>query len=316
LCFRNPGSSPIAHSHSHSNASGRKVWLALFVTLTFCAGEAVVGLITHSLALISDAGHNFGDAIAMGLSGYAAWIAIKPATTKFTYGYHRATILAPLFNAATLVVTALVIGFAAIDRLASPVAVLATPMIWTAAAAMIMNAAVALFLAGEHSLNDRSVFIHIVGDALSSLAVVVAGVVIHYTGWLYVDPIVSLGIAVFILYSASGILRQTIGILMENTPPGMDLNAVAASIVSVTPVQAVHHLHVWAIRDGMNALSCHVTLPDECTLKDCSATIAAINMVLYDQFDIHHATIQTELEGDCAPTHEGAMLCVVDGHSH
>jgi cobalt-zinc-cadmium efflux system protein len=285
--------------------------------LLFCAGEALVGLITHSLALISDAGHNFGDAVAMALSGYAAWIAVKPATEKFTYGYHRATILAPLFNAATLVVTAIVIGIAAVERVFAPPVVDATPMIWMAAAAMVMNAAVALVLSGDvkGSVNNKSVFIHIVGDALSSLAVVAAGVVIHFTGWRLVDPIVSLGIAVFILYSGGGILRQTIGILMENTPPGMDLAAVVACIGSVPKVQAVHHLHVWAIRDGMNALSCHITLPDECSLKDCSGTIAAINKKLHDEFSIHHATIQTELEGDCSEE-EAATLCMMDGHRH
>ncbi len=278
----------------------------------------MVGLVTNSLALISDAGHNLGDALALGLSGYAAWVGGKPATSKHTYGYHRAAILAPLFNAATLVVTALVIGAAAVGRLFAPQPVEAGPMIWVAAAALVLNTVIALFLAGgvKHSLNDRSVFVHMVGDALSSLVVIGGGIVIRYTGWQAVDPLVSLAIAAFILVSASGILRQTIGILMENAPPGLDVAALVRTIRAVEPVQTVHHLHVWSIRDGMTALSCHVTLPEACTLRDCSATIAAINARLHDEFGIHHATIQAELEGQCEPAHEDDVFCVMETHAH
>ncbi len=284
----------------------------------FCLGEVAAGLLSHSLALISDAGHNFSDALALGLSGFAAWLAGKPATPRYTYGYHRAAILIPLFNAASLVVIAAAIAAAALWRLFQPGPVSGTPMIVVAALAFVLNAVIAWTLSGhaQGSLNTRAVFVHMVGDALSSLTVVAAGGVVHYTGWVYADPIVSLLIAAFILHSATGILREATGILMENAPRGLDIAAVVRVIRSVSPVQAVRHLHIWSVKDGMAILSCHVILPEASTLKDCMGVIDAISARLHDEFSIGHATIQTEVEGHCRIENSGDLFCAMQSHEH
>ena len=307
--------------HSHAVQNGRKLRLSLAVTLLFCIGEAVAGWLSHSLALLSDAGHNLSDAIALGLAAYAAWMIRKPATAKHTYGYHRSAILTALFNAATLVVIALFIGVEAVRRFAEPQPISGTLMIWVAAIAVVMNTVIAAALSGDAkaSLNNRAAFIHMAGDAISSLGVVITGIVIHYTGWLYADPLVSALIAGFILYSAVGIVREATNILMENAPKDVDMANLVTAIKEIAPVQHVHDLHVWTVGDGLNMLSCHVILPSTVTLADCNTIICKINERLRD-FSIGHATIQAETDSLCRPNAIETPYCAMnifpEAHNH
>jgi len=283
--------------HVHGPTSGRKFWVALLVTLAFVAGEALAGWRAHSLALLSDAGHNLSDALALGLAAFALWIAQRPASATSTFGYHRVAILTALFNALTLMVLAVFIGIEAVQRFLHPEPVAGALMIGVALLAVLMNTVIARALSGdaEHSLNARAAYIHMAGDALSSAAVVVAGIVIHFTGWPYADPLVSFLIAVFIAYTAWGIVRDATDILLENTPKGVDVEALIADIQSIPPVRNVHDLHIWTVGDGLNFLSCHVALPADCTLMECAAVVDAITLRLHDDFGIGHATIQTEV---------------------
>ncbi len=304
--------------HVHGPTSGRTMWLSLAVTLLFVIGEATAGMISHSLALLSDAGHNLSDALALGLAAYAIWVARKPADSARTFGYHRVAILTALFNSVSLVVLAIWIGVEAFQHFLHPEPVGSSLMIWVALVAVLMNTVIAAALSGDakNSINSRAAFIHMAGDALSSVAVVIAGVVIHYTHWVYADPLVSALIAAFILYSAWGIVGDAANILMENTPKSVDVDKLVAGMKAVAPVCDVHDLHIWTVGDGLNFLSCHVALPSDTTLEQCAAVVGTLNKKLHDEYSIGHSTIQTEVEGIC-PTHgEAELYCAMESHQH
>jgi cobalt-zinc-cadmium efflux system protein len=304
--------------HTHGATSGKKLWLSLAVTLLFCGGEAVAGWVSHSLALLSDAGHNLSDALALGLAAYAIWVGQKPATAKHTYGFHRVAILTALFNASTLVVIALFISIQAIHRFLYPEPVGGVLMIWVALIAILMNTVIAAALSGDakDSLNNKAAFVHMAGDAVSGLAVVVAGVVVQYTHWPYADPLASILIAAIIFYSAVGIVKDASDILMEKTPENLDMAALVKGIKSVPPVCEVHDLHVWTVGDGMNLLSCHIALPVSCTLEECAGVIEQINKRLHDDFSIGHATIQPEGNELCKLTEAANLYCTMESHAH
>ena len=239
--------------------SENRLRLSVLLTFGFVLLEAGTGFRSHSLALISDAGHNFTDGLALVLSWYALRVARRPATSGKTYGYHRVGILTALFNALTLLGISVFILREAVGLLLHPQAVAAAPMIAIALIAVAMNAAIALGLRTQaaHDLNMRSAYLHMLGDALSGVGVIAAGIVIHFTGWTLADPLVSVLIALFIARSSWGILTETVNILLENAPRGLDVEALAGAMRRVPGVRAVHDLHVWTIAEGMNALSCH-----------------------------------------------------------
>jgi cobalt-zinc-cadmium efflux system protein len=294
------------------------MWLSLAVTLLFCAGEAAAGLISHSLALVSDAGHNLSDAVALGLAAYAIAAVKKPAEGRHTYGYLRISTLTALFNSSTLVVIALWIALEAIGRFRHPEPITGSLMIWVAAISVLMNTVIALLLAGDakHSLNSRAAFLHMAGDALSALAVVIAGFVVRYTGWVYADPVVSLLIAAFIFWSAIGIVREASDVLMEKAPKDLDPATMAARIGEIDPVCGVHDVHVWTMGEGRNLLSCHVALPAQYTLLETTAIVAKVAKMLHDDFGIEHATIQPEEDGLCKMAHAQTLFCTMEAHSH
>jgi cobalt-zinc-cadmium efflux system protein len=268
--------------------------------------------------LLSDAGHNLTDVLALGLAAYAVWIGKRPASAKHTYGYHRVAILTALFNAASLLVIALLIGVGAYQRLLHPVHITGIPMMAVAAVGVLMNTVIATALAGDakHSLNARAAFIHMAGDAISSLAVVIAGILVLTLGWIYADPIVSFMIAAIILFSGVGIIQESIEVLMEGVPKNVDIDLLVTAIKSVKPVCDVHDLHVWQVGDGMNFLSCHVTLPVSCTLAESTTIIEQINSRLHDDFGIGHATIQSEPTGLCKIEEDDTIYCALTVHDH
>ncbi len=307
-----------SHGHVHGPTSGKRLWVSLAVTLLFCGGEALAGMVSHSLALLSDAGHNLSDAVALGLAAYAVAAMQKPAAGRHTYGHIRVSTLTALFNSSTLVVIAVWIAGAAIGRFRHPEPIAGNLMIGVACLSVLMNTVIALALAGDakHSLNNRAAFIHMTGDALSAVAVVIAGVAVRYTGWLYADPVVSLLIAAFIFWSAIGILREASDVLMEKAPRGLDPVLLAGSIGAVDPVCGVHDVHVWTVGEGRNLLSCHVALPPDHTLLETTAIVARISKMLHDDFGIEHATIQPEEDGLCRLGQRATLFCTMEAHSH
>lgn len=300
--------------HTHGATSGRGLWLSLGLTLTFVITEAYFGQRAHSLALLSDAGHNASDALALGLAAYALWVARRPATPGKTYGYHRVAILTALANAAALVVIALGILVGAAQAFRHPEPVQGGLMMAVAAVAVFMNTVIAWMLRGDshHSLNARAAYVHMAGDALSSLGVVLAGLLVKLTGWTVADPLVSILIAGFILYSSWGIIGDATNILMEGTPKGVDIEALVSAVRAAPPVCDVHDLHVWTVSDGLHFLSCHIVLPNDCTVVEGQAIVADLNTRLHDQFGIGHATIQTETaEGDVCRHAADALYCAL-----
>lgn len=288
-----------AHHHHHTaDMTGGKLLFSLWLTLGFVVLEVYTGLRAHSLALISDAGHNFTDGFALALAWYAIWIARKPATPTRTYGYHRVGILTALFNAVTLIVIAIFILLEAYHLFLRPEAVASGPMIAVATVALIMNTVIAMGLHGDskHDLNVRSAYIHMAGDALSSAGVIVAGLVIRFTGWNYADPLVSVLIAAFITYSSWGIVKEAVNVLLEGTPTGIDLAEMAQAMKDVRGVEDVHDLHVWTITDGMHALSCHVAIRED-DGRQAADVIHDVKVLLADRYQVRHSTIETACGG-------------------
>lgn len=305
-----------SHAHTHgAGVSSHKMWLATAITLLFCLGEALVGYRSNSLALMADAGHNLADALALALSAFALWIATKPADHKRTFGYHRVGILAALVNATGLAIMAIVIFWEALQRLQAPEHVQSGPMIWVALLAIVLNAGIAWWLASaaKANLNIRSAYLHMLGDAAASLGVVIAGVIIAFTGWFIADPIVSIVFAILVLWSSWGIFTESVQMLLEGTPVGMELGHVDAAIREVPGVLDTHDLHVWTISSGLVACSCHIVVAEQ-SVSGGQKILREVAHKLAHDFSIGHTTIQIEVE-DCGG-HEHMVLEHHHHHAH
>ncbi|MEP6775848.1 MAG: cation diffusion facilitator family transporter, partial [Chloroflexota bacterium] len=289
-----PASEGHVHSHGVSANMGGKLVAALVLTSLFVVGEFTAGLISNSLALISDAGHNLTDALAVSFSLWALSLAKKGPTPDKTFGYYRAGILAAALNAGTLVLIALFIFYEGVGRLLHPEPVQGGIIIVVAAVAVVLNGAIAFMLsAGSDDLNVRSTFIHMAGDALSAVGVILAGIGILLTGWQFLDPIVSFLIGIFILWSSWGIVKEAVNILMEGTPAGLNVGQLIADMDSVQGVNTVHDVHVWTIGHDRRALSAHVNTGN-CTVLQASQCFARLNEMLETKYDIVHSTLQAE----------------------
>jgi cobalt-zinc-cadmium efflux system protein len=293
----------MAHLHTHAavQTATRRMALALFITLGFVFIEAAAGVIANSLALLTDAAHNLTDVVALALSWYAIRLTLRPANSGKTFGYHRAGILVALFNSTTLVLIALVIFYEAYQRLLNPPEVAGGLMTIVAALAFFVNLGTALLVrqGSAHDLNQRSAFIHLAGDALSTLGALVAGMLIMLTGWMILDPLVSVFIGLLIVWNAWLIIRESVEILLEGTPRDIDVAALVTDIKRVDGVRGVHDLHVWSITQSMRALSAHVLVDDE-SISAGAGIQRGINAVLQEQYNIAHATLQLECIG-CEP---------------
>lgn len=275
--------------------------LALFITLGFVIIEAAAGIIANSLALLTDAVHNLTDVIALALSWWAIQLTLRPAHSGKTYGYHRAGILIALFNSTTLALIALGIFYEAYQRLLSPPAVAGGLMTVVAALAFIVNLGTALLVkpGSDHDLNQRSAFIHLAGDALSTLGALVAGILIMLTGWTILDPLVSVLIGLLIVWNAWLIIRESVEILLEGTPRDIDVESMVTDIQRMDGVLGVHDLHVWSITQNMRALSAHVLVDDK-PISVAAGIQRHINDMLLTRYNIAHATLQLECVG-CEP---------------
>lgn len=303
------------HNHGdvfHSHAPVGKMKLAFFLTLIILIVEFAGGLISHSLALLSDAGHVVTDIAAIGLSWFAMHQSQKPASEEFTYGYHRSGILAAFINAMALIVISVVILFEAINRFKNPEPVGSTWMFISATVGLIVNLYLGLGLNKEDNINVKSAVLHMIGDAVASAGVIIGGIIILFTGWYIIDPILSVLIAILIAFGAWKIVKQTVGILMEGTPKGVSLEEVAEMICSVKGVLNVHDLHVWCITSGKNALSCHVVLNDLVNFQESQGILREIEHKL-QHHGIGHATIQMENEEH---PHDESAVCSTTEHEH
>src|ERR1700752_2922512 len=303
------------HVHVHGHGSPTRVLkISLGVTLAYIVLLVVAGVRAHSLALLSEAGHNLSDFLALALSLVAVYFQSRPASSTKTFGYHRAGVLAALVNSSSLVGVSFFIFYEAFRRLQLPEHVHASVMMWVAAAGVAMNGAIALLLyRSGGDVNIRSALLHEVGDTLSTAAVIAGGWAILVTGNYWIDSALSFGIGALILWSGFGIVRETLNILLEGTPRGVKLELVETAIRSVDGVNDVHDLHCWSIGSETRALSCHIAIADippsvsERILRD-------VKDCLHHDFRIDHTTIQFE-HAECEVAH-GCVIPVGESEEH
>lgn len=286
------------HGHSHAPQSRNGLVLALIITGGIMILEFFGGLITGSLALLSDSGHMLSDTFSLALSLVAMLIAVRPASRKLSYGYHRFEIMAALFNAVTLFLIAGFIIYEAYERFSAPPIVASGSMMAIASVGLLANLVSAWMLVRksniETNINIRSAYLHVLGDALGSVGALAAGLIMQLTSWYAADPIISVLVALLILRSAWNVLKQVFHILMEGTPPHLDAGKVREALQDIGGVVDVHDLHIWTIASGLDALSCHILIRDEESERQILQE--AVSLV-EEKFGIHHVTIQLETAG-------------------
>jgi cobalt-zinc-cadmium efflux system protein len=280
--------------HVHASGTGRVLLISLVATLAYIVLTLVVGIKANSLALISEAGHNLSDFLALLLSWVAVYLHERPPTSTKTYGYSRAGVLAAFVNALSLVVVACLILYESYERLVTPVEVQPRLMMIVAGIGVVMNATIAWSLHRSHrDVNVRSVILHEVGDTLATAAVIVGGWSILVTGKYWIDSALSIAIGAAILWSSFAIIRETLNILLEGTPRGLKLADIEQEMMSCAGVLDVHDLHVWSIGSEVHALSCHIRIAD-IPPSESDGILRGITARLEKRFHIHHTTIQFE----------------------
>lgn len=265
---------------------------ALGLTLVYAGVELAGGLWSGSLALVSDAGHMFSDALALALAAGAAWLARRPAGERHSYGWARAEVIGAMLNGLLMLPIIVVLVVEAVRRLIEPTPVIATGVILIAFFGLVINALVAFMLGrSAHNLNARAALIHVIGDLISSLAALIAGAVIYATGWVLIDPILSLVIAGLILMTTLRLLRDTLHVLMEGVPAAVGFTDIGNALAAIPGVVAVHDLHVWGITPDSVALSAHMEIEN---LSDWPRILARSRQLMHDRFAIDHVTLQPE----------------------
>lgn len=282
----------MSHEHDH-NHDRRRLKLALILTGGYCLVEFVGGWLTNSLALLSDAGHMLSDVSAMTLSLFAAYIATLPVTSQKTFGYYRAEILAAFLNGLTLWLVAGIIFREAYYRFFAPPEVQGQGVLIVGSVGLIVNLLTAWMLHNAHrgNLNVRGVFLHVLSDALGSVGAIVAGGLILWTGWLWVDPMTSIFIGGLILFSSFGLVRESVDILMQATPRHLDLAQIQHTMESIPGIARVHDLHVWTLTSGLFTLTAHVVVNGS---SDHHALLDAIEQTIQERYGIDHTTLQLE----------------------
>lgn len=303
------------HSHTHfgeiAKQTTSRLALSLVLTLVFVFIEAIAGFLGNSLALLTDAAHNLTDVIALGLSWFAIRLTAQPASGRRTYGYHRAGILVALINSTTLVLISLGIFYEAYRRFMQPPEVQPGILIFVGLIAVIVNVVTALLVrkGSEQDLNIRSAFVHLVGDVISTLGAVTAGIFIYFSGANWLDPLVSVLIGFLILYNAWGILRDSLDILLEATPRDIDTSRLVRDVLQVEGVLDVHDLHIWSLTQNLRTMSAHILTAD-LPISSGASIQRQIHEILFHRYNIAHATLQLEC-ADCLPV---SLYCDMNGH--
>jgi cobalt-zinc-cadmium efflux system protein len=281
---------------------------SLAATVAFVAVEAAAGVQAGSLALLSDAGHNFTDALALLLAWFGYVLESRPADEVKTYGYRRAGVLAAFVNALALVVLAVFVFYQSYRRLVAPRPVDESTMLVVAGLGLVLNAAIMWGMRGgrRRDLNIRSAYLHMLGDALGSIGIIAGAIVIHYTGWEQVDPLLSVLIGALIIWTAWDVIQESLNILLEGLPRGMDLQSVAGAMRQVEGVGDVHDLHIWSLGSRTHALSCHVVIADV-PPSESQGILRRLNAMLCDRFHIEHTTVQFE-HTECAVSANGCPV--------
>lgn len=307
----------MTHTHTHSHLrdaaqhSTKRLSISLFLTLVFVIIEAAAGIVSNSLALLTDAAHNLTDVIALGLSWFAIHVTTRPANERKTYGYHRVGILVALINSTTLVLISLGIFYEAWHRFVSPPEVESSILIGIGLIAVVINIVTAMLVhkGSDSDLNLRSAFVHLMGDVLSTIGAVIAGVLIYFTDANWLDPLVSVLIGGLILYNAWDILRDAVDILLEAKPRDIDSARLVEDVLNIDGVLGVHDLHIWSLTQNLRTMSAHI-LTKDLSISEGSDIQRQINEIVYRRYNIAHATLQLECV-DCLPD---MLYCDLKNH--
>ncbi|RUL51744.1 cation diffusion facilitator family transporter [Lysinibacillus antri] len=310
------------HDHAHHNhahgANKKTLLIAFFIISAFMILEVIGGLMTNSLALLSDAGHMLSDAVSLGVGVLAFKFGEKVASYSKTYGYKRFEILAAVFNGVTLIIIALFIFYEAIERFSNPPQIASTGMLTIAIIGLLVNILVAwIIMRGgdtKENLNVRAAFLHVIGDMLGSVGAVIAALLIMFLGWGWADPLASVIVALLVLISGYRVTKDSIHVLMEGTPSNIKLEEIIQIFKSTPDVMDIHDLHVWSITSGQNALSCHMVVKDHITLQESQKMLKDIEHRLL-HVGINHMTVQIE---NVEHAHDNSILCKLknDDHHH
>ena len=294
------------HEHQHNIQSGSKgLLIALIITIVMMMAEVIGGFLSNSLALLGDAGHMFTDVFSLGLSLFAFNVAKKPPNSTRTYGYHRVEVMAALTNGLLLIIISITIFYEAYKRFLTPPNINGSIMLVIASIGLIANLIGIYVLKDTHAdnLNIRSAFLHIIGDTLSSLGVIIGGILIIMKKWYLVDPIISILIGGIIIKGAIGIIKESSSILLEYVPSNININQVSHALLSINGVKDIHDLHIWTITSGLYAMSAHVLIDDR-MISDGASIVHQIEDIMREKFNLTHTTIQLECDS-C----ECKMIC-------
>lgn len=293
------------HTHDSSAQSGshKTLLLAILMTLSFAVIEVFGGVWSGSLVLLGDAGHVASDSLALAISAFAAWVALKPPSHKHSYGLGRAEVIAAWVSSVFMLMIALAIIVEAIRRFDKPLHIHGGPVIIIASIGLLLNLIIAWMLARhERTLNIRAILLHVLSDILGTFAVLISGAVIYFIHWTKIDPILSIVIGVLIIFSSLRLLRESITVLMEGVPAHLDLHEVWETMSQQTDVQAVHDLHIWTLSSGKTALSAHIDIKD---LTKWDNVLLNLKSVLHEKYDIDHITLQPEIDvTKCEPCYK------------
>ena len=280
--------------HSHGHASGKLLIISLVFTTGFAIVEVIGGLWANSLALVADAGHMITDSMSLGIGAFAAWLSQRRASTKHTYGYARAEVIGALVNVLFMLGVVVWIVVAAFERLANPQEVGGTTVMVVAFIGLLVNIAVAwILMRGEKSMNVRAALLHVMGDLAGSVAALLAGLIIYLTGWLPIDPLLSLFISVLIGFASINVLRDVLRVLMEGTPSHVDIDDLKRAMAEVEGVIEAHHIHVWSLSSSRHALSAEIKLDD---IRRWEEVRPRVQTLLLKKFSIEHSILQPTTE--------------------
>lgn len=279
--------------HQHAKPAHRVLVVAIVLTLGFAVVECIGGFWANSLALLSDAGHMASDSLALSISAFAAWLALKPASDNHTFGFSRAEVIAAWISSLLMIVLSVVIVVEAIERLHQPSSIKGPAVMLIAFIGLLVNIYIAWLLSrSEQTLNIRAAMLHVLSDVLGSLAALVSGAVVTYTHWLKIDPILSIVIAALILFASLRLWYESLTVLMERVPRHIDTARVRQDILNLSTVVSLHDLHIWTLSSGKIILSCHITIS---TMPSWATTLQQLHQLLRDKYHIEHMTLQPEL---------------------
>ena len=299
LCFTKNNIMSHDHQHHSHQVSGKNMGIAIFLNILITVGQVIGGIISGSMALLTDALHNFSDVIALLLSYISNRIAKRKSTAKQTYGYKRAEILSAFVNAAVLIGIAVFLIVEAAQRFFNPVAIQSNIVIWFALASIVINFISVLMLQkdSKESMNIKSAYLHLLTDVLTSVAVLIGGLLMKYYSVFWVDPLLSILIAFYLIFSSYRLLMDTIKILMQFTPSDIDLEKINEKISSISAIKNMHHIHVWQLDEKIKHFEAHVDLKEDIPMSQFQEILNQIDEILHG-FDIYHVNIQPEYNRD------------------